>query len=421
MSVMQMERWLLAVMPLLLQAQPKPGDIFREYHYTSDMIVEFDPGSKRTDPKALLRRSISGRERNVDIWDLEDAERAEVSLEFWGGHPGTSDQKFRVNRGDWVQIPQISGTPTNPRCYFRMLPGTLHQSVPLSQLKQGRNMFEFRAGPQVCHSIDWGIYKVYSFTVRIYYNDSKPHPTGAIISPSAGASFSDMPVLETRAEGSPAAPRKTEFTPGPVRKVEFVGLFEDFNWEGDGVSRQWHYQTEQGAMRRHIGSATEAPYRATWDTRWVPDQSEPVRLAARITSVHGVTYMTPAVEARLVRSVRSVKMYKSGPIPEVFGVRVGKRMTCTVPVPDDPADASDARLAVSTWAGNHADAFGFNDRKIVDRVGKDDFYSYDLVPFNPKILRRGDNEFFVFSNTKEHAVEINWPGPAVLLEFRTRP
>jgi hypothetical protein len=49
MSVMQMERWLLAVMPLLLQAQPKPGDIFREYHYTSDMIVEFDPGSKRTD------------------------------------------------------------------------------------------------------------------------------------------------------------------------------------------------------------------------------------------------------------------------------------------------------------------------------------------------------------------------------------
>ena len=290
-------------------AQPKPGDIFREYSYTSDMIVEFDAGSKQENPKAVLRRSISQRERNLDLWDLEDAERAEIALEFWGGHPGTSGQKFRVNGGGFIEIPQIRGTPTDPRCYYRMLPGTVVAPVPLASLKQGRNLFEFRAGPQICHSIDWGIYKVYSFTVRIYYNSSKPHPSGRIVSPGPGSAIGDMPVIEAEAQGSPAAPGKTEFTPGPVRKVEFVGLYEDFNWEGDGVFRQWHYQTEQGLMRRHLGTAVDKPYRVTWDNRWVPDQDEPVRIAARITNVHGVSYLTPAAEFRLTRPDRSVKMY----------------------------------------------------------------------------------------------------------------
>src|SRR5262245_25676174 len=70
----------ITLLPSCLPAQPKPGDIFREYHYTSDMIVEFDPASKQTNPKALLRRSISGRERGLDLWDLEDAVRAEISM-----------------------------------------------------------------------------------------------------------------------------------------------------------------------------------------------------------------------------------------------------------------------------------------------------------------------------------------------------
>lgn len=414
-------RLLLAVLPVCLGAQPQPGDVFREYHYTSDMIVEFDHGSKRTDPKALLRRGISHRERSLDLWDLEDAVRAEMSLEFWGGHPGTSDQKFRVNASDWIAIPQIAGTKGDPRCYYRMLPGTVTAPVPLESLKQGRNAIEFRAGPQVCHSIDWGIYKVYSFTLRVYYGPGKPRPNGRIIAPRGGAAIGDMPAIVAEAEGSPAAPGKTEFTPGPVRKVEFLGRYEDFNWEGDGVWRQWHYQTEQGEMRRHIGTALAAPYRVVWDNRWVPDQEQPVELAARITSVHGITYMTPAVAMRLQRVGRRVEMYKAGGIPEVFGVRVGRRAMCPIEVPHDPAEATGARLALSTWAGNHADAFGLNDVKIVDRTGKDDYYSYDLLPFDPKILRRGVNEFFVFSNTKEHTVEINWPGPALLVEYPKRP
>ena len=411
----------LFLVAAVLPAQPKPGDIFHEYHYTSEMIVEFDAGSKQQNPKALLRGSVSHRERNLDIWDLEDAERAEVALEFWGGHPGTSDQKLRVNGGEFIQIPQIEGTPTDPRCYHRMLPGTVVVPIPLSSLKQGRNVFEFRAGPQICHSIDWGIYKIYSFTVRVYYNNTKPHPTGRIISPMPGSAIDDLPMVEATAEESPAAPDKTEFTPGPVRQVDFVALYEDFNWEGDGVFRRWHYQTDQGVLRHHLGTVTQKPYRVTWDNRWVPDQDQPVEIAARITNVHGVTYMTPAAEVRLERRSRSVRMYKASEIPEAFGVRIGETKRCKVKIGDDPRQASQARLAISTWAGNHGDALGFNGSKIADRVGKDDYYGYDLIEFDPRVLHSGDNDFFIFSNTVEHAAEVNWPGPAVLLEFPKKP
>ena len=116
-----------------------------------------------------------------------------------------------------------------------------------------------------------------------------------------------------------------------------------------------------------------------------------------------------------------MKMFKASEIPEAFGVRIGEKKTCKVRISDDPRKASQARLAISTWAGNHADALGFNGNKIADRVGKDDYYSYDLIEFDPSVLHSGDNEFFIFSKTEEHASEVNWPGPVVLLEFQKKP
>src|ERR1043166_677038 len=107
-QIMPSCRWPCVLVLLSLSrlvAHPKPGDIFREYAYTSDMIVEFYSSSKQQDPRAMLRKSISHRERNLDVWDLEDAERAEIALEFWGGHTGTAGQKVRANGGEYIEIP----------------------------------------------------------------------------------------------------------------------------------------------------------------------------------------------------------------------------------------------------------------------------------------------------------------------------
>jgi hypothetical protein len=401
-----------------LSAQPQPGDIFREYHYTAETIVELDPDSKRTDPRLLKRRQVSHRTRSMDIWDLEDAVKAEMVLELWGGHVGTSGHRFRVNEGDWIPIPQLTGTPTDPHCYFRNQLGSVVIPITLESLKLGLNTFEFRCGPQICHSFDWGIYKVYSFTIRLYYNETKPRPDGRLISHRDGDSITDMPVFEVEAVGTEGDDNKLEFTRSDAIRVDFVGLYTDFDWEGNGIYHQWHYQIEQGEIKRNIGSAAAEPFRVTWNTEWIPDQDEPVRIAAFITDTHGITYMTPAVSVKLQREKRSVKMFTAFDVPEKFGVRKGRTMTCKVAVPDEPGQATAARLILSTWAGGHADAIGFNDVKVVDKMGRGDYYGYGSVGFDPGILRRGDNTFFIFSNTSHHAAEVNWPGPVVMLEFR---
>jgi hypothetical protein len=387
-----------------LRAEPQPGDVFREYVY-QQRFHELNLASKRTDNVSL--RQGSAGEHSLDMLDLDEAVRAEVSVEYWGGHIGTSGQVLRVNNGAWLDIPQPRNTPGKPQCYYRTVLGRATVPIPLEQLKRGRNVFEFRAGPQICYSFDWGFFWVYSFTLRVYYRDSKPHPVGEITSPANGAHIGDFPRLTASA--------RSEM--GAIRQVDFIGLYDDFNWEGDGIFRQWHYTTQSGAIRNHLGTAVKPPFGVTWDTQWVPDQSEPVLLAARLTDAHGITYITRPVEVRLARDDRSVKMFTSPDVPENFSVRTGARKECTIPIDADLGRARAARLVLSTWSAAHADEVGLNGDKLLDRIGPVHNFSFDSIPVPLNHLRRGVNKFHIFSNTKEHAAEVNWPGPVLLVEF----
>jgi hypothetical protein len=403
--------------PLSPRKGPRPGDIFRNYHYTAETIIELDPVTVSPHPKVAKRRLVSGRPRAVDIWDLEDAVRAEVVLEYWGGHVGTSDHKLRVNRGPWIPIPQIEGTPSDPLRYMRNLMGASAIPIPLEQISLGLNSFEFSCGPQVFHGLTWGIFKIYAFTVRIYYNESKARPDGRIISQQPNQAVADHPTFEVAVSGAKANDAKLEFTSSDVARVDFVGRYTDFNWEGDGVFHQWHYQLEQGQPKHHIGTALQAPFIVRWDTEWIPDQETPVSIAAFVTDTHGITYMTEAVDVRLQRPQRSIKMYAAQNIPEYFAVRIGNKMSCEIDLPVDPTKATAARLFLSTWAGGHADSISLNDRQITERVGRNDFYSYDSIEIEPSILRQGINRFSILSHTVHHSAEINWPGPVLMLAF----
>jgi hypothetical protein len=202
----------------------------------------------------------------------------------------------------------------------------------------------------------------------------------------------------------------------PINKVEFIGKYEDFNYEGDGVWRQWHYVTQRGELRRHIGTAMAEPYAVTWDNTWVPDQTEPVEIAARITDLDGYVYITQPVKVAMKREGRSVRMYKASNVPELFAVRVGRKKECTIAV-ETTANARAARLLMHTWSAEHGDEIGLNGTKLVDRVGLVHNYSFDTLPVPVRLVRQGDNTFHIFSNTKEHALEVNWPGPVLLVEY----
>ncbi|HWQ57215.1 MAG TPA: hypothetical protein VN442_26250 [Bryobacteraceae bacterium] len=392
----------VASVALALQAEPAPGDLFREYSYTV-RFGEVHPGATRKNIDRMLKGAMA--ERLLQIPSVSGVVRAEVSIEYWGGHIGTSDQKFQVNGGEWVQIPQPSGTPTRPQCYYRTILGRATVPLPVESLKAGGNAFRFTAGPQLCYSFGWGFYWVYGFTVRLYYDPKNP-PEARIASPVAGSEIGDYPRLVAEAR------HPSE----PITKVEFLAHYEDFNWEGDGNFRQWHYITERGALARHIGTATAPPYAVTWDTAWVPDQEEPVRIAARVTNMAGQVYMTPEVRVKLRRDDRSVKMYRATDVPEAFGVRIGRRKECKIVVDGALENARAARLVLSTWSAAHGDEIGMNGSKLAGAIGLVHNYSFDSLPVPVRNLRR-ENTIHIFSNTKEHALEVNWPGPVLLVEY----
>jgi len=391
-------------------AGPEPGDIFREFTYNYNKtsgrsFSELDPECKRDFPVGdSFRNKKRMVPRELDI-DLAGAIKAEMSVEYWGGHIGTSEQKFKANGHDWIYIPQPQGTPNEPEVYYRTVLGA-SVPIPLEQLKHGVNAFQFTCGRQIRYGFDWGMFWVYSFTVRVYYDSTKPHPTGRIVSPASGDAIGDSPELAAEASGA-------------IRQVDFIGHYEDFDWEGDGVYRQWHYQTRYGIIHKHIGASAAAPHKVTWNTDWIPDQDQPIRIMAKITDENGTCAMTPAVDnISLVREGRSVRMYKSYEVPESFGVRMGKRMTCKIDVPKDLSNATDARLVLSTWSADHAEEIGLNDRMLVERIGVVHDYSYDAIPVPLEIIKRGVNIFHIFSNTERHAAEVNWPGPVLMIEFR---
>lgn len=219
----------------LPHADPKPGDVFREYTYASKFSA-CDPDETSEAAKTLCSGKIMV-EHNLDVLDLEDATAAELSVEFWGGHIGTTAQRVLMNGKTWINLPQPHGTPTAPECYYRTLLGRLSVPLPLSDLKRGRDVFQFSAGPQSCYSFHLGFYWVYSFTVRVYYKPSKQHASGSIVQQAASSTVGTSVALAAEASGEDAN----------VASVDFIGLYDDFSWEGDGESRRWNYQTERGA------------------------------------------------------------------------------------------------------------------------------------------------------------------------------
>ena len=391
---------------------PQPGDIFREYTFRERHIYEIDPGSNcipGSDGLKLTRPPQTPEFLEVD--DLDDAIRAEMVIEYWGGHIGTTGQAFRINDGVWISVPQPEGMSTEPEAYYRTVLGAV-APVPLEQIRKGLNKVQFKAGSQLQRlNFCFGFYWVYSFTLIIYYNSIKAHPEGFIKEPSkelsAERTIGDLPFFEA----------EITCATKPVSRVDFIGHYEDFDWKGTGRYLDWHYRYRYGDLAAHIGTTTKKPYIVRWNNFWVPDQDGPVRVAARITDCSGISFMTHEISVLLKREERTVIMYKAWKVPENFGSRIGQRKSCKINVSEDPESARAACLIFSNWSAAHGEEITFNGTVIADRVGVVHDVSCDSIPIPLRLILKGTNEFSIFSTTDEHAAEVNWPGPVLLMEY----
>ncbi len=386
-------------------AQPKSGDVFREYMWYKQ---DGDAGGS-------LR--VGGREGYEDSialehdFDLEHATKAEVIVEKILCHDGTTGLAIRINEGDWINIPEAANIPAPQSDYQHHIYPTV--GVPLSCLKPGRKN-EFRMRVNAKHPWNWPQNLIYGVHFRIYYDPTKkPHPTGRITGIQSGDTLGRSVTLSAEA----SSPN------GPIRQVDYIGLYDDVNFEGDGVYRQWHYHFFHGQIMHHIGSAADEPYRVTWDTSWVPDQKQAMQIAARIVDSTGMIYLTePVGDLRLVRPGLSVELCKPYDIPKKWVTRSGEKQE-RFDVTGDLRKAVAAQLVWSSWSPGYMNGVYINDSKVFDNEGpKYQYFAHrvtlkDTSCFKPgvNILKTGETP--KIDGKMVHGMEVNWPGIMVLIQY----
>mgnify|MGYP000683945510 FL=1 len=283
--------------------------------------------------------------------------------------------------------------------------------VPVSAFKSGpNNSFRLRVDPK--HPWRWPQNLINGLHIRIYYDpNARPHATGTITSLQSGDALGETVKL---------AVESTE----PINRVDYVGLYEDVNLEGDGVYRQWHYLYFHGRLMHHIGSAEREPFEVAWNTSWIPDQKEPMEISARITDRTGLTYQTPAVtNLSLKRTDRSVELCKPYAIPKKWVTRSGEK-TESFDVHGDPSDAVAAQLVWSSWSPGYMRGVFINGTQVFDHEGPKYQTCYHRVTLGDVgMLKAGRNVLTTGKTPKingkmVHGMEVNWPGIMVLIRYQ---
>jgi hypothetical protein len=383
----------------------RPESVFREYS-NKKMFTPFKGEFAAYDSFQVV----------LNIDDLKDATNAEVALNFWGGHIGTSDQTFKVNGSQKFEFPQPK-TPGSPYCYFRFGHGNPPVTISPSLLKTGENTFTFFCGKQICHGFNWPLYWLNSFTVRVFYNgNAKQYAKGKIRKrkPEDKETAYNLVGFETDVDD-----------PAKVASVEYIGYYEDYDLDGDGKLEAWHYTLNNGEWSNIIGRQSVTPYSQNWNNNWVPEQTGTIKVVAKINSRNGVSYLTPpAVFTQLRQHHSRIKMYRTESLEENFASRVSRRKECNIRIDDKLADAISAYLILSSWSGESEDgakhSLGINGKMLAESPGKLHDFAFLRIPVPLEYLKTGDNTFYVFSETEEHMFEINYPGPAILIRYAAK-
>lgn len=398
---------------------PQPGDVYKEYLRLMDY---FGKEFRVTWPESPVDRAIAELPNSVldlKVDDLQGATRAELIVDFWGGHAGTVGKQIRFNGHAWLDVPDLTTVPESPECYTTMRNVTI--DIPLDHLVEGTNYFEGTNTGQTCNNFQWGLWGWYGAILRVYYGPSKPHATGTIATWKSGDSLPENPTIAASVSGS-------------VSRVDFLAWYDGYDEDGDGFYQDYHHSYHRRLdeddlpIRDHLGSATSAPWQVIWNTGWLPDQAPgSVKLIARICDANGYWYVTPEVKnLTMLRSGYSIRMYHPTDVPTEWQTRASNLMTCHIPIPasDDLAEATAAQWHMRTWNGRDGGELDPNDyyyTRINDwttpQYGVTYFYSYDILNIPLSAIVNGSNTISYFATSMGHGIELLWPGPSLIVRF----
>ena len=412
-------RYLLKPILLFLcitaQAQPRPGDVFREYAWYN---VSGDcNGALRVGGNLDYRLT-----ENVDDYlgqglisppfelDLLHATRAELVVEKMLCHGGTKGLRVSINEHEAMILPEAPGIPIPQADYAHHFNAVV--PVNLSCLKPGSgNTFLFEVDTA---GHWWPQNLVYGMILRIYYEDAQVSDRGQISFQARGdimGTENQIRVYVTDSE--------------TVKSIDLLGYYEDADMEGDGIYRQWHYGYHKGQICNHIGTVHAVPFQLNWNTEWIPDQQDEIMLAAFIHLKNGYTYMTEAVEdLTLDRPSYSVELCKPYMRPRQWFTRNGE-FSERFRLRGDPSMIREARLVFRSWSPGYFNGIFINNFLVFIKEGpKYDYFQHE-IPIETFMLEAGENILTtgitpLYHGQMVHGVEIQWPGIMVLVKYDTQ-
>lgn len=401
-----------------LFAQPGPGDVFREYVWLPEMVAEqgkFLRVGGRFDYKTYEGHFPADEHQNgyillLEDVDLEDAVKAEMVVEKLGSHEDTENLRVSLNGYPSVVFSAAKGIPEPESDYmYHHYPVV---QVPLDQLKEGTGN-SFRFDVDSVQRWDWPQNIIYGVVLRIYYKPEKAEFKPTVKGVVNGGLLQESQKLELSEKNA------------SIYRVEYIGHYEDINWEGDGIYDQWHYHFFRGQVVHNIGSSNMYPFDVVWNTSWLPDQ-EDIKVAARVTGNTGLIYFTEPIEGLKPDRDYSVELCRPYDQPKNWVTRAAE-FTAKFDMQTNPSQIGKAKAYWVSWSPCYSNGVFINDFMIYDRGELCYEYSAHEVDItDPSILKQGTNTIKtgkepLHDGQMVHGMEVQWPGITVKVRTLKKP
>jgi hypothetical protein len=402
--------------------QQRAGVFWREHWYERG-ATNHNPGYERrlrvNPPEIMLHPSfgkrVEARENGLMLIqaeeDLFQITGAELYLEIWGGHPGTAGKRVSVNGRGTYWLPR-TGTEEGHCTYtYPVIP------LALGDLVNGWNAFQLALDMGTTF---WGHTLVDNACLRVALTNGHPD-----LAKLGLADFSATVGVEALNESFALRLNVPAAFATRITRVYFQAWYSGYDENGNLHGTDWHGFTKDRLPVAYAGHSEGAPFAATWNTSMLPAQKGvAVRAFVRFKDAPGVVFVTAATPDLAIgdRPGAAVHLYSPSDLPPGFWSRAKNKKTCTIMLDAEPAQIEQAELYVVTWtggAGGVKDYFTLNGRHFPVAEGAKHVIQYNRLSIEPWLLKKGANVMELLSDTEHHGIEIMYPGPALMVRYRS--
>ncbi len=415
-----MKKYLIFILVLISQfarSQPKPGDYFKEYSWATPLPSK--PGQElyvRVCGDGFYDDAVRKGEHLFnegfvkDGWfslpdniDLTNVEKIEVQVERMLCHDGSTGLAVKFNEGQWKEFPKAAAIPEPQEEYLYHYYPTV--SLPITDFKAGVNNNKFRF--KVNKYQRWGMPQnmVYGMVIRVYHKQMNKIIPPTIEGIKTGDIIGDSVTLNIKGTN--------------VAAVEYIAQMEDYNYEGDGVYNQWHYNYYRGQITNHIGTTAGS---FLWNTDWVPDQENGFKIAARVKDKNGFYYFTQPVENLTFKRSFKIELCKPYSQPRRWATREMEFGT-SFDIKGDPKKVENMQISSVTWSPGYMNGLYVNDYLIMDREACK--YCYHIIKKtvdHPAVLSTMNGiktgKTPLYGGKMTHGTEIQYPGFMVKVKYK---